>query len=233
MKTEKLIYSMLTESTGSHFLDSGGTDGRMWQRNAQKTIEDFRNEDEESYEFDYDGGYLYRTCSVFHYLSCLELDYVCELFNEAQDKTDDEGGDIFYRVERGAERVLKGWGNIVYGREFNTYNGDSDLSQVLQGKFIDIDDEGYLLLQIHNGADVRGGYTKSKLFKLLDGGMIHEYLLEHDDGNENFCEDSTAKDYSDSEKIYTGTQVLARQYFLSVINNNDIGMRYNSYSPNI
>ena len=223
---------MLTENTGTHFLDSGGTDGRMWQRNAQKTIEDFENEDEESYEFDYDNGYLYRTCSVFHYLSQLELDDICNAFNEAQDKTDDEGGDIFYRVERGAEMALNEYADITQMRDFNTYNGESDLSQILQGKYILIDDEYYLLLQIHNGADARGGYTKTKLFKLQEEGLIHEYLREYDDG-EDFYEDSTAKDYSDSEKIYTGTQVRARQHFLSVINNNDIGMRYNSYSPNI
>jgi hypothetical protein len=36
----------------------------------------------------------------------------------------------------------------------------------LQGTFIDIDDEKYVLLQIHGGADVRGGYTTSKLFNL-------------------------------------------------------------------
>jgi len=48
-KIQKLVYKMLTENTGVHFLDSGGTDGRMWQRNAKKTIEDFANEPAELY----------------------------------------------------------------------------------------------------------------------------------------------------------------------------------------
>jgi len=39
METKQLVYKMLTENTGKHFLDSGGTDGRMWQRNQRKTME--------------------------------------------------------------------------------------------------------------------------------------------------------------------------------------------------
>jgi len=31
MKTETVIYKMLTENTGKHFLDSGGEYGRHWQ----------------------------------------------------------------------------------------------------------------------------------------------------------------------------------------------------------
>ena len=49
-KTQKLVYAMLTENTGTHFLDSGGTNGRRWQRNQAKTIEDFDNEQEQVIE---------------------------------------------------------------------------------------------------------------------------------------------------------------------------------------
>ena len=45
MKTQELIYEMLTESTGKHFLDSGGDNSRHWQRNQKKSINDFINED--------------------------------------------------------------------------------------------------------------------------------------------------------------------------------------------
>ena len=41
---------MLMENTGTHFLDSGGANGRMWQRNQAKTIEDFDNELEATIE---------------------------------------------------------------------------------------------------------------------------------------------------------------------------------------
>ena len=47
--TKQLIYKMLTQNTGAHFLDSGGAYGRNWERNQVKTIEDFENEHEEIY----------------------------------------------------------------------------------------------------------------------------------------------------------------------------------------
>ncbi len=55
-KVQKLVYGMLTENTGKHMCDSGFAEGRGWQKNQKKTIEDFRNEDEETYEFDYERG---------------------------------------------------------------------------------------------------------------------------------------------------------------------------------
>ena len=43
-KTEKIIYQMLIENTGIHMCDSGGKDGRGWQRNQKKSLKDFKNE---------------------------------------------------------------------------------------------------------------------------------------------------------------------------------------------
>jgi len=51
-QTSKVIYQMLTESTGKHFLDSGGEDGRYWQRNQKRSFKDFQNEPE-IYKDDY------------------------------------------------------------------------------------------------------------------------------------------------------------------------------------
>ena len=39
---EQTIAAMLTENTGTHMLDSGGANGRAWQRNIGKTVDDFR-----------------------------------------------------------------------------------------------------------------------------------------------------------------------------------------------
>ena len=63
MKTEKIIYKLLTENTGEHFLDSGGAYGRHWQRNQKKSLNDFRKEKYISYDSD---GYA--TKSLFHHL---------------------------------------------------------------------------------------------------------------------------------------------------------------------
>ena len=68
---------------------------------------------------------------------------------------------------------------------FNTCNGDSDLSQVLQGAWLeDADGDSYLLLQIHGGCDVRGGYTDAKLFKVEYDWQIHPYIQEYIDSYE-------------------------------------------------
>ena len=55
-----------------------------------------------------------------------------------------------------------------FGASFNTYNYASALSQVLQGTYVSINGKDYILLQIHGGCDVRGGYTDAKLFRLSD-----------------------------------------------------------------
>ena len=41
---ENIVYEMLTENTGTHFLDSGGEDGRHWQVNQKKSLADFQAE---------------------------------------------------------------------------------------------------------------------------------------------------------------------------------------------
>lgn len=180
-KTKELIYKMLTECTGVHMCDSGGNGGRHWERNANKTIQDFENEPEEHiYK---DGDYIYRDLSVFHYLSELELDDICDRFNRIQSQSNNWDGsfnsDIFvYGVSSEARQVLEHHNEVIINRSWNTCNGESDLMQTLQGANLTINEEEYILIQIHNGADVRGGYTDAKLFKLNDEGLIHSYLYE-------------------------------------------------------
>tara|TARA_R110002012_G_C11475094_1_gene594380 strand:- start:29 stop:646 length:618 start_codon:yes stop_codon:yes gene_type:complete len=188
--TQKLVYAMLMENTGTHFLDSGGANGRMWQRNQAKTIEDFDNEQEQTIEksewTDKDGKVhteYERSVSIFHYLSELTLDRVCEEFNQRNTDCPDWDGDFGYGVSQKGADFLELIG-MDLKHEFNTYNGDSDLSQVLQGAWLDMDGETYLLLQIHGGADVRGGYTDAKLFKTEDDWLIHPYLQEYVDSCE-------------------------------------------------
>ena len=223
MDTKEIVYGMLTENTGTHFLDSGGSDGRMWQRNAKKTIQDFENEDEQSYEFDFKYNEIYRTVSVFHYLTNnLEIDDICEHFNKLQNENDNWNADgDFYGVSLEAGNFLNILNNVEIQRSWNTYNGDSDLSQILQGTTLEINGEYYFIIQIHGGADARGGYTHAKMFKggnYCDGN-IHEYLSEYLDSYE--IEDEmdyidTFIDYYNNSITYTNEQVQNR---LKEINN--------------
>tara|TARA_R110000744_G_scaffold22844_1_gene58189 strand:+ start:308 stop:925 length:618 start_codon:yes stop_codon:yes gene_type:complete len=185
--TKELIYKMLTECTGKDMCDSGGDSGRHWQRNAKKTIEDFENEPEEHiYK---DGNYIYRDLSVFHYLSELELDNICNRFNRIQSQSNNWNSDFnsdefVYGVSSEAQQVLELDNEVIINRSWNSYNSESDLTQCVQGANLNINNDVYILIQIHNGADVRGGYTDAKLFKLNDEGMIHSYLYEYEEQEE-------------------------------------------------
>ena len=188
-KVQKLVYSMLIENTGKHLLDSGLTDNRNWQRNQQRSISDFMNDFPVSYHLDTRyTSYVERVVSVFHYLSALELDEICDKFNKLNKNAKDWDGDFHgvcikaqgYLNKLGKEDFENGF-SLCLPREWNTYNGDSDLSQTLQGANLSIGGQEYILVQIHNGADVRGGYTDAKLFKVTDGFYdIIEYMPEEE-----------------------------------------------------
>jgi hypothetical protein len=181
MTTKELIFSMLIENTGSHMLDSGGAYGRAWERNQGKTIEDFEREPEE--RIVWTGNYLERSVSVFHYLSQLDTDALCDDFNSMPCLDWDAVADV-YGVSEAQWNWLREFRDVKVTQTFNTYNGESDLSQILQGSWLTIDDEQYLLLQIHGGCDARGGYTDAKLFKPREEYYIHEYLREYMDSRD-------------------------------------------------
>ena len=219
--TKDLIFSMLTENTGTHMCDSGGDKGRMWQRNANKCVADFENEPQELYQYDPKYNEIYRTVSVFHYLTNnLDIDDIAFNFNELNTNAKDWEADCKEDSSSIYGVCVNAWINLVtsneveVSRSWNTYNGDSDLSQILQGANLLINDEYYVLIQIHGGADARGGYTDAKLFKCGDymDGMIHEYLREYADSCEILEEleyiDSMV-DYWDESKVYKGKELEA------------------------
>ena len=183
---KKTIYKMLTENTGTHFLDSGRANGRNWQRNQIKTIKDFQDEPEASLSFDVSGDYIYLdpTVSVFHKLSkVLDECKICKDFNAM--KVNNWDSDNYYGVSKEGENFLNSYGfKTVSGDEnvdWNTYNWSICFSQVVQGtNLISDNNENYVLIQIHQGADVRGGYTDAKLFIISDG-MDCEHYKVYDD----------------------------------------------------
>ncbi len=185
MDIKTQVYKMLTTNTGIHMMDSGGGEGRNWQTNIKRSINDFENDQEVSFDKpteSIDSNELEYAVSVFHYLTRghLELDQVCLDFNAKQNK--DWDSEIF-----GVSESLSKWldkQGFEIGDSFNTYNGESSLSQVLQGTYCKLGVESYVLLQIHQGADVRGGYTDAKLFHLPDDYMPSEDVYGTIDGQE-------------------------------------------------
>ena len=113
-KVQNKIYKMITENTGTHFLDSGMDSNRNWQRNQKKTIEDFINEPEQTYEVmntTTPPPEIIRTVSVFHYLagqgSNLELDSICNQFNKLNKNFGDSADCEPYGVGVDAWEYLK------------------------------------------------------------------------------------------------------------------------------
>lgn len=179
---QRLIASMLVENTGTHFMDSGGENGRKWQRNAGKTVQDFINEPEVVHGFDpsrdTSSDDLSPTVSAFHVLTehaGLELDELCDTFNGKYAGTKDEWDSDYYGVTAKGQKWLDRTGFTAKGQSWNSYNWDSKLDTVLQGTPLYHEATGsyYCLIQVHGGADVRGGYTDARLFK-VDSDMCGE-----------------------------------------------------------
>lgn len=161
---------MLTTNTGEALCDSGGIYGRHHEKNRKRSLKDFENDPAVS--IDSDGAEnskdIQYTISLFHYLTkSLLIDAICDDFNALKCK--EWNSDIY-----GISEKQKDWlfsNGFEFGESFNSYNYESNLSQVIQGTYLKNGTDHYILLQIHQGCDVRGGYTDAKLFLLSD-----EYL---------------------------------------------------------
>jgi hypothetical protein len=196
METNQVISGMLQENTGSHFLDSGGAYGRNWERNQSR---DFAEEQETYVEFNAfgEGLEVLVTHNLYHWLNA-RLEYDPKLqytFDRWVELPGNKEEGWLYLMEEFAKMI---GGRGLYGEgepmTINTYNGEDLLSQTIQYTYFEIDDiygppslkskdeevelmvEGgsYVLLQIHGGCDVRGGYTAPKVFKVNEEGAMFE-----------------------------------------------------------
>ena len=178
--TEDVLAEMLTENTGRHMLDSGGAYGRAWERNKDRDIESFKSEPESvlearvySYGDSEPSAELGVTHSVFHFLSqCLEYDAKLDRkFDRFCDRPENKDSGYLELMQEFPAYAFPGESvGGIYGDSsgpvtVNTYNGEDLLSQAIQYCYWEIDGEGYALLQIHGGCDVRGGYTRPRAFR--------------------------------------------------------------------
>jgi hypothetical protein len=174
MKTENVIYKMLTENTGVAMCDSGGEDGRHWQRNQKKKLKDFKNEIDISYDNDDQC-----TKSLFHHLvdSCEYLQDETKLL-ETWIKQDKNRSNSWHDVEEFMSKYIHRDKkiNCIY-----TYNEDNVLSQDIQFLYGgNIYDSDVVAISIHNGADARGGLTDYKFFK-VDWDQFLNYSTDYYD----------------------------------------------------
>lgn len=190
MNTRDAIYAMLTTNTGAHLLDSGGAYGRNWERNATKSLDDFIAE-----PYSWMDPYGCLTISLFHHLddalsfeAALNAEYLAFTADSHESHLDD--------IDEWIEHI----GGSKIGSD-NSYNHDSALSQVIQYTVFEYDGSQYVALQIHQGCDVRGGYTRPWIFSMSD-----EYALIWESGSV-YCtgEDQHRYDYSGGEWTIDGS----------------------------
>lgn len=157
----KNFKELFRKSTGKSILDSGGDNGRHWQKSPIKegNIVRFDKNSEGS------------DCLSITIETALLLDAAFSIDHELIEKAEEAGKDT---VEEYLDEI--GFSEVS---AHNPYNGENDLSQVYVvrvysrvGKDYDIyqgtidrgeDDinDVVVLISAHNGADVRGGYTDS------------------------------------------------------------------------
>jgi len=160
-ETEQLLIDMLTENTGAHILDSGSIYGRNWEKNRKITnwndtpyinTEVYRDE-------------VITTVNVYHVLR-EELIYSLDakkLDEQFHSWAMSKNYGWLYLMEEFVEEVLGIPRQYYY--TVNTFNHESNLSQVLQYVSFWYEDKQYIILQIHGGCDVRGGYSTPHIFE--------------------------------------------------------------------
>ena len=165
--TACVLKQMFCENTGSHILDSGGACGRGWQRSQATKDQDWSKMESCVVNIDCyrDGEYdLYIVKNTYQIL-CQYLEYDHKM-DKMFHKYAEGNSDSYYTNMREFVKYIKNFDDIRRIGGYNTYNGENCLDKTLQWEVFEDDDEEYIILQIHNGCDVRGGYSTPHIFRL-------------------------------------------------------------------
>ncbi len=220
---DEILAGMLKENTGKHMLDSGDHYGRHWERNQER---DFAEEsplevEVRKYEETID---IIPSLKTFHFLrESLYLD------DEARELHKNQGirnlGEAEQFALEEAKKRYPGSSARHHIITENTYNAESMLEQHIQYVLVfgdDIYNHDFVILQTHNGCDIRGGYSRPHVFKVADIARFisgHKNLIAtvpelmlrgfSDDAGYTFYEDI---DFEEPEKYEVGGDEI---YFLA------------------
>lgn len=201
-KTKRVVMEMLTENTGIAMCDSGGKDGRGWQRRRAAglitvkawdalpaaKIDDVWVRDNELTCADDNWSV---TLDVYHFLTSY-CEYAPKLdgFLQRFLKKNDSIG--IFCVEEEFQHQLSGWASSRVLGAFGarklvthyTYNEENSLSADIQFCLFEIEEPefrgDYAIIQTHNGADARGGLSTARLFAVADiDSFISGYSRYH------------------------------------------------------
>ena len=218
---KQVIDELLKEPIAHHICDSGGAYGYQYEKNQEQgyltgfsPVDEYTNEETNERE-------LIITIPLFDFLTynlirdedAVEVEK--RLFNVLTER-DINYYHIFEVQEVIEELFEEGLLKLEY---VNTYNMVEYISQTIQFCPFENEGEEYLILQIHNGCDVRSGYTKPMVFKLKD---IEYFWLGLSDcccececgfNDYHFCGEDDATDscgdYVHKDEIYKRTYVDA------------------------
>lgn len=199
-KTADKLAEMFTENTGTHMLDSGGTNGRQWQRLAGMTATDFLARPRleiDDYGMSQDMWHLLNDC----------LEYAPAL-DAAWQQWDSERPDLMWAdsLDLWLDELSVPLDGSFYddGRwSVNTYNWDNMINGTFQATQFGVNGTKYLALQIHGGADVRGGYTKPVIF----GGDLETLFCSVDSLSARCSECDFYADYSCNRLQYSSVDI--------------------------
>lgn len=230
--TQTRLYEMMTENTGTHFLDSGMSDGRHWQQNQKLTEADFLARPKATLDTEY-GTYV--TLDVFHFLNDR-----LELTNKAKELQADfeafiDGDDAlsFYDCES-----METWAGFANGNEgdtvpriANSYNWENFLSQTIQ--YVTFEHEGghFVLLQIHGGADVRGGYTRPQVFQMMGEYAFYDMQDAVIQCTNADCEGFEVSIQGGSDYYVNGTEPITSSDFYELKNCRECGGALEALAP--
>lgn len=191
MAIETIIENLLNEEIGKHICDSGGAYGYQYERNRENgclkglnPVDEYTDEEKKERTLDI-------TIPVFDLLTYnLTKDDDTIRFEKELFKAFEENGFEPYEIYEVSD-YLKNEGADFFGIEptgitrleyVNTYNYEEYISQTLLYVTFSFGGDDYVLLEVHNGCDVRSGYTYPQLFKIED---IEYFLMGMSD---RFCE---------------------------------------------
>ncbi|MEM0142516.1 MAG: hypothetical protein QXL94_00980 [Candidatus Parvarchaeum sp.] len=145
---------------------------------------------------------FYPTIDLFHFLTnTLSITPESKKLQKMFERYEKEHPDNSYLndMEDFAE-LLNDEGEI---HTINTYDDDALLSQVIQYVTFEKDDKNFVILQIHGGADVRGGYTAPYIFEVLDPDTFQFGVVDIEattrNGKSWYTDDGGSHWYSDDE----------------------------------
>jgi hypothetical protein len=228
--TQNRLYEMMTENTGKHFLDSGMSEGRHWQQNQKLSVSDFLARPKATLETKY-GTHV--TLDLFHFLN----DRV-ELTNKAQalqsdweSFVTDDNALSFYDCE--TMETWSGFANEGTQKTdiANSYNWDNYLSQTIQ--YVTFENSGryFVLLQIHNGADVRGGYTLPQVFEMIGEYAFYDMQDAIIQCTNADCEGFEVSIHGGSDVYINGTEPITSSDFYEIKNCRECGAELEALAP--